>query len=207
MYHGRVKALAEAHAKRVSSSKLKSGHYGEIENQQSGDLLEKLSRSPRGQVVKGGKQFAFTAPPWWETAPAGRVWVRQAREVPVAISKAMMPGAQEPGHGSLKQERCSTPVKAVMERHGYTCSRPRTHGVIRRRRECARCSVRRVRQRAGQELRRAVRSLSARDGSCRAWPAISSGVRSLASASSSRAPRCRMREAVALGRTLRTPAH
>ena len=91
-----------------------------IEKPQSGDdLLEKLVAVNRvAKVVKGGKQFGFTALTVVGDG-AGRVGFGygKAREVPVAISKAMMQARKSLVTVSLKQD---TLFYAVKGRHGTT---------------------------------------------------------------------------------------
>ena len=78
-----------------------------IEKPQSGDdLLEKLVAVNRvAKVVKGGKQFGFTALTVVGDG-AGRVGFGygKAREVPVAISKAMMQARKSLVTVSLKSD-------------------------------------------------------------------------------------------------------
>ena len=83
------------------------------------DLLEKLVAVNRvAKVVKGGKQFGFTALTVVGDG-AGRVGFGygKAREVPVAISKAMMQARKSLVTVSLKNE---TLFYAVKGRHGTT---------------------------------------------------------------------------------------
>ncbi len=91
-----------------------------IEKPQSGDdLLEKLVAVNRvAKVVKGGKQFGFTALTVVGDG-AGRVGFGygKAREVPVAISKAMMQARKSLVNVSLKND---TLFYAVKGQHGTT---------------------------------------------------------------------------------------
>ena len=91
-----------------------------IEKPQSGDdLLEKLVAVNRvAKVVKGGKQFGFTALTVVGDG-AGRVGFGygKAREVPVAISKAMMQARKSLVTVSLKSD---TLFYAVKGQHGTT---------------------------------------------------------------------------------------
>src|SRR5471030_1254500 len=91
-----------------------------VEKPMSGDdLLEKLVAVNRvAKVVKGGKQFGFTALTVVGDG-AGRVGFGygKAREVPVAISKAMMQARKSLVTVSLKNE---TMFYAVKGRHGTT---------------------------------------------------------------------------------------
>jgi small subunit ribosomal protein S5 len=91
-----------------------------VEKPMSGDdLLEKLVAVNRvAKVVKGGKQFGFTALTVVGDG-AGRVGFGygKAREVPVAISKAMMQARKSLVTVSLKNE---TLFYAVKGRHGTT---------------------------------------------------------------------------------------
>ena len=83
------------------------------------DLLEKLVAVNRvAKVVKGGKQFGFTALTVVGDG-AGRVGFGygKAREVPVAISKAMMQARKSLVNVSLKNV---TLFYAVKGRHGTT---------------------------------------------------------------------------------------
>ena len=83
------------------------------------DLLEKLVAVNRvAKVVKGGKQFGFTALTVVGDG-AGRVGFGygKAREVPVAISKAMMQARKSLVNVSLKND---TLFYAVKGRHGTT---------------------------------------------------------------------------------------
>ena len=83
------------------------------------DLLEKLVAVNRvAKVVKGGKQFGFTALTVVGDG-AGRVGFGygKAREVPVAISKAMMQARKSLVSVSLKND---TLFYAVKGRHGTT---------------------------------------------------------------------------------------
>ena len=83
------------------------------------DLLEKLVAVNRvAKVVKGGKQFGFTALTVVGDG-AGRVGFGygKAREVPVAISKAMMQARKSLVTVSLKND---TLFYAVKGRHGTT---------------------------------------------------------------------------------------
>jgi small subunit ribosomal protein S5 len=83
------------------------------------DLLEKLVAVNRvAKVVKGGKQFGFTALTVVGDG-AGRVGFGygKAREVPVAISKAMMQARKSLVSVSLKND---TLYYAVKGRHGTT---------------------------------------------------------------------------------------
>ena len=83
------------------------------------DLLEKLVAVNRvAKVVKGGKQFGFTALTVVGDG-AGRVGFGygKAREVPVAISKAMMQARKSLVTVSLKNE---TLFYAVKGKHGTT---------------------------------------------------------------------------------------
>jgi small subunit ribosomal protein S5 len=120
MYHGRVKALAEA--ARLSSNRPRSlrGVMARVEKPVSGDdLLEKLVAVNRvAKVVKGGKQFGFTALTVVGDG-AGRVGFGygKAREVPVAISKAMMQARKSLVSVSLRND---TLFYAVKGKHGTT---------------------------------------------------------------------------------------
>src|SRR5271165_1890711 len=91
-----------------------------VEKPMSGDdLLEKLVAVNRvAKVVKGGKQFGFTALTVVGDG-AGRVGFGygKAREVPVAISKAMMQARKSLVSVSLKND---TLFYAVKGRHGTT---------------------------------------------------------------------------------------
>ena len=91
-----------------------------VEKPMSGDdLLEKLVAVNRvAKVVKGGKQFGFTALTVVGDG-AGRVGFGygKAREVPVAISKAMMQARKSLVNVSLKN---ATLFYAVKGRHGTT---------------------------------------------------------------------------------------
>ena len=91
-----------------------------VEKPMSGDdLLEKLVAVNRvAKVVKGGKQFGFTALTVVGDG-AGRVGFGygKAREVPVAISKAMMQARKSLVNVSLKND---TLFYAVKGRHGTT---------------------------------------------------------------------------------------
>ena len=91
-----------------------------LEKPMSGDdLLEKLVAVNRvAKVVKGGKQFGFTALTVVGDG-AGRVGFGygKAREVPVAISKAMMQARKSLVTVSLKND---TLFYAVKGRHGTT---------------------------------------------------------------------------------------
>ena len=91
-----------------------------VEKTMSGDdLLEKLVAVNRvAKVVKGGKQFGFTALTVVGDG-AGRVGFGygKAREVPVAISKAMMQARKSLVNVSLKND---TLFYAVKGRHGTT---------------------------------------------------------------------------------------
>ena len=91
-----------------------------VEKPMSGDdLLEKLVAVNRvAKVVKGGKQFGFTALTVVGDG-AGRVGFGygKAREVPVAISKAMMQARKSLVTVSLKND---TLFYAVKGRHGTT---------------------------------------------------------------------------------------
>ena len=91
-----------------------------VEKPMSGDdLLEKLVAVNRvAKVVKGGKQFGFTALTVVGDG-AGRVGFGygKAREVPVAISKAMMQARKSLVNVSLKND---TLFYAVTGRHGTT---------------------------------------------------------------------------------------
>src|SRR3974390_3737133 len=83
------------------------------------DLIEKLVAVNRtAKVVKGGRQFGFTALTVVGDG-AGRVGFGygKAREVPVAISKAMMQARKSLVTVSLKNE---TLFYAVKGRHGTT---------------------------------------------------------------------------------------
>src|ERR1700681_2456119 len=110
-----------------------------VEKPMSGDdLLEKLVAVNRvAKVVKGGKQFGFTALTVVGDG-AGRVGFGygKAREVPVAISKAMMQARKSLVTVSLKND---TLFYAVKGRHG-------------RRRYARGVRVRRRAQRTRQEL-------------------------------------------------------
>ncbi len=91
-----------------------------VEKPMSGDdLLEKLVAVNRvAKVVKGGKQFGFTALTVVGDG-AGRVGFGygKAREVPVAISKAMMQARKSLVNVSLKND---TLFYAVKGHHGTT---------------------------------------------------------------------------------------
>src|SRR5258708_21402061 len=91
-----------------------------VEKPMSGhDLLEKLGGGERvGKVGKGGKHFGFTALTVVGDG-AGRVGFGygKAREVPVAISKAMMQARKSLVTVSLKND---TLFYAVKGRHGTT---------------------------------------------------------------------------------------
>src|ERR1039458_4012305 len=91
-----------------------------VEKPMSGDdLLEKLVAVNRvAKVVKGGKQFGFTALTVVGDG-AGRVGFGygKAREVPVAISRAMMQARKSLVTVSLKNE---TLFYAVKGKHGTT---------------------------------------------------------------------------------------
>src|ERR1700733_13889861 len=105
-------------ARRVSSSN--GDIMARTEKPMSGDdLLEKLVAVNRvAKVVKGGKQFGFTALTVVGDG-AGRVGFGygKAREVPVAISKAMMQARKSLVTVSLKND---TLFYAVKGRHGTT---------------------------------------------------------------------------------------
>ena len=88
-------------------------------NQSSDEYIEKLVAVNRvAKVVKGGRQFGFTALTVVGDG-AGRVGFGygKAREVPVAISKAMMQARKSLVTVSLKQD---TLFYAVKGRHGTT---------------------------------------------------------------------------------------
>ena len=91
-----------------------------VEKPVSGDdLLEKLVAVNRvAKVVKGGKQFGFTALTVVGDG-AGRVGFGygKAREVPVAISKAMMQARKSLVNVALKNDTLHYAVKG---RHGTT---------------------------------------------------------------------------------------
>ena len=125
-------------------------------NQSADDLIEKLVAVNRtAKVVKGGRQFGFTALTVVGDG-AGRVGFGfgKAREVPVAISKAMAQARKNLVNVSLRND---TLHYAVSGTHGATrvfmqpaSERYRRH---RRRRHARGARVRRRAQRAGQELR------------------------------------------------------
>src|SRR5277367_2922665 len=97
------------------------------------DLLEKLVAVNRvAKVVKGGKQFGFTALTVVGDG-AGRVGFGygKAREVPVAISKAMMQARKSLVNVSLKND---TLFYAVKGKHGTT------RVYMQPAAACARCS-------------------------------------------------------------------
>ena len=119
------------------------------------DLLEKLVAVNRvAKVVKGGKQFGFTALTVVGDG-AGRVGFGygKAREVPVAISKAMMQARKSLVTVSLKND---TLFYAVKGRHGTTrvYMQPAADGtgVIAGRRHARGIRMCRRAQRARQEL-------------------------------------------------------
>ncbi len=88
-------------------------------NQSADDLLEKLVAVNRtAKVVKGGRQFGFTALTVVGDG-AGRVGFGfgKAREVPVAISKAMAQARKNLVNVSLRTTRCTTRSRAT---HGAT---------------------------------------------------------------------------------------
>ena len=121
---GASKRWPRLRAKPASSSKnfsrVPKAQWPEQKNPMSGDdLLEKLVAVNRvAKVVKGGKQFGFTALTVVGDG-AGRVGFGygKAREVPVAISKAMMQARKSLIPVSLKND---TLFYAVKGRHGTT---------------------------------------------------------------------------------------
>ena len=120
------------------------------------DLLEKLVAVNRvAKVVKGGKQFGFTALTVVGDG-AGRVGFGygKAREVPVAISKAMMQARKSLVNVSLEERY------AVLRGQRTAWDDARVHAAgrgryrrDRRRRHARGVRVRRRAQRARQELR------------------------------------------------------
>ncbi len=128
-----------------------------VEKPSTGDeLLEKLVAVNRvAKVVKGGRQFGFTALTVVGDG-AGRVGFGygKAREVPVAISKAMQQARKNMIQVSLRND---TLHYAVTGAHGTTrvYMQPAADGtgVIAGRRNAGRVRVRRRTQRACQELR------------------------------------------------------
>src|SRR3979490_1143240 len=119
------------------------------------DLLEKLVAVNRvAKVVKGGKQFGFTAlTVVGDRAGRGGFGYGKAREVPVAISKAMMQARKSLVTVSLKND---TLFYAVKGRHGTTRvymqpAADGTGGIARG--QARRVRVRRRAHRAREELR------------------------------------------------------
>lgn len=88
-------------------------------NQPADEFLEKLVAVNRtAKVVKGGKQFGFTALTVVGDG-AGRVGIGfgKAREVPVAISKAMAAARKNMAQVALRNDTLHYPVKGS---HGAT---------------------------------------------------------------------------------------
>jgi small subunit ribosomal protein S5 len=88
-------------------------------NQSADEFMEKLVAVNRtAKVVKGGKQFGFTALTVVGDG-AGRVGIGfgKAREVPVAISKAMAAARKNMASVALRNDTLHYPVKGV---HGAT---------------------------------------------------------------------------------------
>lgn len=88
-------------------------------NQPADEFIEKLVAVNRtAKVVKGGKQFGFTALTVVGDG-AGRVGIGfgKAREVPVAISKAMAAARKNMASVALRNDTLHYPVKGV---HGAT---------------------------------------------------------------------------------------
>ncbi len=88
-------------------------------NQPADELMEKLVAVNRtAKVVKGGKQFGFTALTVVGDG-AGRVGIGfgKAREVPVAIAKAMASARKNMANVALRNDTLYYPVKGA---HGAT---------------------------------------------------------------------------------------
>ena len=106
------------------------------------------------KVVKGGRQFGFTA---LTVVGDGRGKVGfgygKAREVPVAIQKAMQAARKNMRERGLSNETLHYAVTGAMAPLACTCSRPPTDGPDRRRRHARGVRMRRRAQRARQELR------------------------------------------------------
>ena len=101
--------------------------------QPADELIEKLVAVNRtAKVVKGGRQFGFTALTVVGDG-AGRVGFGfgKAREVPVAISKAMTQARKNLVNVALRNDTLHYAVKGRTARRACTCSRPPTvPGVI-----------------------------------------------------------------------------
>ena len=115
-----------------------------VEKPQSADeFVEKLVAVNRtAKVVKGGRQFGFTALTVVGDG-GGRVGYGfgKAREVPVAISKAMAQARKNMINVSLRNDTLHYAVKGDARRHARaTCSPPRTVRASSPAAACARCS-------------------------------------------------------------------
>ena len=139
-------------------------------SQAQDEFLEKLVAVNRtAKVVKGGRQFGFTALTVVGDG-AGRVGFGfgKAREVPVAISKAMAQARKNMVNVALKNDTLHFAIKGCARRdHGVHAARVRRYRRHRRRRHARGARVRRRAQRARQELRLAQPDQrGARDGQC-----------------------------------------
>ena len=140
-------------------------------NQAQDEFLEKLVAVNRtAKVVKGGRQFGFTALTVVGDG-AGRVGFGfgKAREVPVAISKAMAQARKNMVNVALQATtRCTSRCKGSHgATHGVHAARVRRYRRHRRRRHARGARVRRRAQRARQELRLAQPDQrGARHGQC-----------------------------------------
>ena len=126
-YHGRVKALADAareagifESSNQHDYQAKVRNMARVDKPQSGDeLLEKLVAVNRvAKVVKGGRQFGFTALTVVGDGK-GRVGFGygKAREVPVAIQKAMQAARKNMINVALSKD---TLQYAITGAHGAT---------------------------------------------------------------------------------------
>ena len=115
-----------------------------VERSQSGDdLIEKLVAVNRtAKVVKGGRQFGFTAlTVVGDGAGARRLRLRQGARGAGRDLEGDAAGAQE--HDATcrsRTRRCTTRSRAATARRACTCSRPRTVPASSPAAACARCS-------------------------------------------------------------------